>query len=263
MDFNLKDKRVLVAGASAGLGFATAQTLLAERAEVVINSRSDDNLQSAAAKLEQATGRRPSTVCGDLSDSGERNRVIDAVRATIGGVDILVSNTGGPPPGAFLDHSQEAFDNAAKLVLDSAVGLTRAFLPGMIKQKWGRLIYITSVGVLQPVDTLILSNTYRAAVTGFCKTVSNNYAQYGITANCVCPGYTATERLTELAEKLSAQSGTSAQEVLAGFAEITPARRLGQPDELAALITFLASDRAAYISGASIPVDGGLHKGLL
>ncbi|MBU0984473.1 MAG: SDR family oxidoreductase, partial [candidate division Zixibacteria bacterium] len=152
---------------------------------------------------------------------------------------------------------------AGRLVLDSAIGLTRAVLPGMIERSWGRLIYITSIGVLQPVDTLILSNTYRAGVTGFCKTVSNNYAKYGITANCVCPGYTATERLQNLAGNLARDSGRTKDQVFADIAAQIPTGRVGQPEELAALIAFLAGERAAYITGTSVAVDGGAHRGLL
>ena len=145
----------------------------------------------------------------------------------------------------------------------SATNLTRAALPSMIEKKWGRVIYITSVAVLQPIDNLILSNSYRAAVTGLCKTLSNNYAKHGVTFNTVCPGYTATERLDSLADSIAADSGLTRQDVFQQFANNTPSGRLGQPEELAALITFLASDRAAYITGSSIAVDGGLHRGLL
>ena len=265
MDFGLKDKRALVAGASAGLGFATAEALAAEGATVVINSRSEDRLKAAADKIEKATGVRPLLAAGDLASVEGREKVIAAVRSQMpgGAIDILISNTGGPPPGMFLDHAPDRFNEAAELVLDSAVNVTRAFLPDMMKQKWGRLIYITSVGVLQPVDTLILSNTYRAAVTGFCKTISNTYAEHNITANCVCPGYTATERLNDLAANLAKGSGQTAEQVMAFFASSCPAKRVGRPEELAAVVTFLASEQAAYITGASIPVDGGHHRSLL
>ncbi len=259
MDLGLKGKKALVTGASAGLGEAAATALAAEGVVLVINSRSESHLKAAAERIRKATGVAPIIAVGDLSIPGERASVIK----TSGDIDILVSNTGGPPPGAFLDHDPIRFEEAGRLLLDSAVNLTRAFLPGMMNRRWGRLIYITSVAVLQPVDTLILSNTYRAGVTGFCKTVSNTYGHYGITANCVCPGYTATERLNELAASLASKAGTTPQQVMDGFAASTAVKRVGRPDELAALIAFLAGERAAYITGASIPVDGGSHKGLL
>jgi 3-oxoacyl-[acyl-carrier protein] reductase len=265
MQTGLKGKRALVTGASAGLGAAAAMALASEGVELVINSRSRDKLQATADRIEQATGVKPGLAVGDLADQSERVKVILAAREQLrdGSLDILVSNTGGPPPGAFLDHSGEAWADAGKLLLDSAVGLTRAFLPGMLEQKWGRLIYITSIAVLQPVDELILSNAYRAGVTGFCKTVSNTYAGQGITVNCVCPGYTATERLINLAKRRAEQSGGTAEDVIREMAAEIPVGRIGKPEELAALIVFLASDNAAYITGTSIPVDGGLHKGLL
>jgi len=147
--------------------------------------------------------------------------------------------------------------------LFSAVNLTNAFIDNMIEQKWGRLIYITSIGVMQPVDDLILSNTFRAGVTGFCKTVSNNYAQYGITANCVCPGFTDTERLKELLKNRAEQADTTIEEIVKNISGTIPVNRLGQPDELASLITFLASDKAAYITGSSIAVDGGFNRALI
>jgi len=265
MDLGLKGKRVLVTGASAGLGAAAAMALAAEGAVVVINGRDLNRLEAAAKKIESRAGVKPGLAIGDVSKSPARVKVINATREQLrdGVVDILVSNTGGPPPGAFLDQSSEIWREAGQLLVDSAVSLTRAFLPGMIEQNWGRLIYITSVAVLQPVDDLILSNSYRAAVTGFCKTVSNNYAKHGITANCVCPGYTATERLLSLAESRAEAKGTTAKDELTAFAGQVPAGRLGRPEELAALVAFLASDQAAYITGSSIAVDGGTHRGLL
>jgi 3-oxoacyl-[acyl-carrier protein] reductase len=262
MDLGLKGKRALVTGASAGLGEAAATALAAEGVQLVINSRDSDRLHAAADRIGKATGNKPALAIGDLSQG--RDEVVRAARDHLQGgvVDILVSNTGGPPPGSFLEQSADLWDQAGSLLLDSAVGLTRAFLPGMVEQRWGRLIYITSIAVLQPVDALILSNSYRAAVTGFCKTLSNNYARHGVTANCVCPGYTITERLRNLAEHLAEQAGTTGEAILREMAEETSAQRVGRPEELAALITFLAGEPAAYITGVSIPVDGGLHKGL-
>jgi 3-oxoacyl-[acyl-carrier protein] reductase len=265
MDLGLKGKRALVTGASAGLGAAAAMALASEGVQVVINGRDQTRLEAAATKIQTATGVRPGLAIGDVSKSPDRVKVINAAKELLpyGAIDILVSNTGGPPAGAFLDHSGDVWREAGQLLMDSAIGLTRAFLPGMIEQKWGRLIYITSVAVLQPIDDLILSNSYRAAVTGFSKTVSNTYAKHGITANCVCPGYTATERLMSLAESRGKAAGITPQEAMQNFVNLVPARRLGRPDELASLVTFLSSDRAAYITGCSIPVDGGVYRGLI
>jgi 3-oxoacyl-[acyl-carrier protein] reductase len=263
MELGLNGRTALVTGASAGLGFAAALELAREGVDLIINSRAKDRINAAADRITKETGRRPTAIAVDISTKAGVSELLSKIKETGKRVEILVSNTGGPPPGQFLDLGPEQFDQAGQLLLDSAVELTRGFLPGMIKRKWGRLIYITSIAVLQPVDTLLLSNTYRAAITGFCKTVSNNYAVHGITANTVCPGYTATERLNDLAENLAKHSNRTPAEIMAGFAESTPARRIGKPDELAALITFLASERAAYITGCSIPVDGGSKRALI
>ncbi|MDH3890056.1 MAG: SDR family oxidoreductase [candidate division Zixibacteria bacterium] len=259
MDLNLNDRRVLVTGASTGLGAAAAQQLALEGATVYINGRDQARLDKAAETIAEATTVKPHTLIGDMSKPDDVERVV----AGVGDVDILVCNTGGPPPGQFLDMSAKQWNEAHDLLLGSATHLTRAALPSMIKNEWGRVIYITSVAVLQPIDNLILSNSYRSAVTGLCKTLSNNYAGHGVTFNTVCPGYTATERLSSLADSIAAEQNLSRHDVFQQFADNAPSGRLGQPDELAALITFLASDRAAYITGASIPVDGGLHRGLL
>lgn len=259
MELGLKGKRALVTGASSGLGAAAAMALAAEGVELYINSRNEGKLQATAQKILDKTGIRPKLFVGDVS----RGADIQRLDTEIDQVDILVSNAGGPPPGQFTDLPGEAWQEAADLVLVSAINLTKMVLDGMIRRKWGRLIYLTSIGVLQPIDDLILSNTYRAGVTGFCKTISNNYARNGITANCVCPGYTATERLAGIAASRSEQTGTPVEKIIEGFASVIPAGRIGKPEELAALITFLASDRAAYITGTSIPVDGGMMKSLI
>ncbi|MDH4158078.1 MAG: SDR family oxidoreductase [candidate division Zixibacteria bacterium] len=259
MDLQLKGKRALVTGASAGLGAAAALALAKEGVDVTINARGEEKLEKTANMILGETAVKPVLAPGDVA----RENDIDRILETAADVDILVVNSGGPPPGQFIDLALSQWGEAHRLLLASAIRLTRGVIDGMLERKWGRLIYITSIAVLQPVNDLILSNTYRAGVTGLCKTISNNYAVHGLTANCVCPGYTATERLQSLAQKRAEAASTTAEAELAAFAADVPAGRLGRPEELAALITFLASDRAAYITGVSIPVDGGLMRALI
>ncbi|UCD18418.1 MAG: SDR family oxidoreductase [Candidatus Zixiibacteriota bacterium] len=263
MDLELNGKTALVTGASSGLGFAAAQVLAEEGATLAINSRSEKNLRIAAEKIEVAAGSRPLTVAGDLAASETADRIVAQVSARLGTVDILVSNAGGPPAGTFLQHDKRIWRQAADLTLHSAIDLARAVIPAMQQKKWGRIVFITSVAVKQPVDNLIISNTLRAGLTGFAKSISNELASDGITINTVCPGYTMTERLKYLAQYLADQSGGTVEDVYRGWASEVPAGRLGRPEELAYLISFLASDRAAYITGTAIPVDGGHIKGLL
>ncbi len=261
MQLDIKGKCALVTGASGGLGAAIAMELASEGAELTINSRSEDNLNETADVIETATGNRPNIIAADLSDKKGLKSVVELIKA--GKFDILVSNTGGPPPGPFTEHDEDAFARANDLLLRSAVEMTRAALDGMIEREFGRFIYVTSVAVLQPVDSLILSNTYRSGLTAFCKTISNNYAKHGLTANTVCPGYTATERLSSLADNLAESGGTTKAKIMENFAASTAAGRVGEPEELAALVAFLASERASYITGCSIPVDGGANRSLL
>ncbi len=259
MDLKINGKRALVTGASSGLGLASATALAAEGAIVTINSRGEKRLVEAAKSIKEATGTEVRTVAGDISQPSDIRKIVEAA----GEVDILVSNCGGPPPGPFESHSEETWREAGELVLHSAINLTREVLPGMKERGWGRLIYITSIAVKQPVDDLIISNTYRAGLTGFIKTISNNYAKFGVTANSVCPGYTGTERLWHLAESRARESGVTPQEAMDAMGAGAPAGRVGKPEELGTLVAFLAGEPAAYISGAAIQVDGGLFKGLL
>lgn len=259
MDIGIRGKRALVTGASSGLGLASAMALAAEGVEVAINSRSRERLEEAARKIKEQTGVTATIAAGDIAKADE----IKKIARMAGDVDILVSNCGGPPPGPFLAHSEEVWRGGANLVLHSAIGLTHEVIEGMKGRGWGRLIYITSVAVLQPMDDLIISNTYRAGLTGFVKTIANTYARFGITANTVCPGYTATDRLWQLAERRAKDAGITPQEAMTQMGSGTPVGRVGRPEEFGAVVAFLAGMPAAYINGAAIPVDGGSHKGLL
>jgi 3-oxoacyl-[acyl-carrier protein] reductase len=190
-------------------------------------------------------------------------RVVEAGMREFGRIDILVTNAGGPPAGPFEQHSPEAWDRAVQLTLGSVLNLTRAVLPGMKERRWGRILNVTSIAVKQPVEGLILSNSVRAAVTGFARTLANEIAPWGITVNNVLPGYTRTERLDELAAANSKAKGISQEEARAAWEAQIPMGRLGEPREFAALVAFLASERASYITGTSITVDGGWVRSLL
>jgi len=263
MDLGIRGKRALVMAASAGLGFAAASALAEEGVRVAINSRSEENLNKAAGRIKEKTGYKPSIFPGDISIDGNAEKIVADVIMDLGGIDILVVNTGGPPAGPFVSHAKETWQKSSDLVMFSAINLIRAVIPGMLERKWGRIVIITSIAVKQPSDGLIISNTLRAGLTGFAKTISNEYAKSGITVNTVCPGYTKTERLQELAKTKSKMFGKTEDDIYNEWISTTPAGRLGKPEELAALITFLSSEKAAFITGTSILVDGGNYKGLL
>lgn len=255
MDLGLKDKVAFVAASSQGLGKAVALELAKEGAKVIINGRKRDSLEKTKQEIKQQANSEVLAVVGDLSVSDDRKRIIDEALKAYGSVDILVTNTGGPPSGKFESFKEEDWDNAYKTLLASAVGLINGFLPGMKEKHWGRIIAITSQAVKQPVNNLILSNSVRASVAGLIKTLSNEVAQYAVTVNSVMPGYTETDRLKHLTES-NPSFETSAK------AEI-PLGRFGKPEEFAAAVTFLASERASFITGVSLAVDGGWVKSLL
>ena len=187
---------------------------------------------------------------------------MDEARAALGRIDILVTNTGGPPSGPFEAHSDEVWKAAIANNLESVVRLVRAVLPEMKERRWGRIVNVTSISVKQPVGGLILSNSLRAAVTGFAKTISNEAAPFGVTCNCVLPGYTRTERLVDLAEENASRSGGTVEGVYDRWAEEIPMGRLGEPEEIGAMACYLCSEKAAYVTGQSVAVDGGWIKGL-
>jgi 3-oxoacyl-[acyl-carrier protein] reductase len=263
MDLGLRGRIALVAASSRGLGRAIAEELAEAGADLVMCARGEDALREAASHIERTSGVRVLALPADLADPSAVDRVIDEAMRAFGRVDVLVTNTGGPPAGPFESHSREAWDEAVRQNLGSVLNLTRPVLAGMKERRWGRIVNVTSIAVKQPVENLILSNSVRAAVTGFARTLANEVAEFGITVNNVLPGYTRTARVDELAAKMAAARGTSAGDAFAKWEAEIPMRRLGEPREFAALVAFLASDRASYITGTSIPVDGGWIKALL
>jgi len=262
MQLGLEGKVALVAAASKGLGRAIAAELATEGAMVSMCARDGTALERARREIEALTGRQPLAISADVSRPDDVARFVDTTLARLGRVDILVTNAGGPPAGPFESHDAAAWERAFRLTLASAVELARRVLPGMKERRWGRIVNVTSIAVKQPVDNLILSNSLRAAVTGFARTLANEVARFGITVNNVLPGYTRTERVESLAQARSAQEGITVDAVRADLERQIPAGRLGEPEELAALTAFLASERAAYITAQSIAVDGGWIRSL-
>ena len=263
MDLGLKGKTALVAASSKGLGRAVAEELAAEGCDLVMCARGKEALEEAATAIRAASKRKVVALAADLSNPDDVARVADTALRDLGRVDILVNNGGGPPAGPFESHSVETWAAAVQQTLLSTVALTRAVLPGMKERRWGRIVNITSIAVKQPVDNLILSNSVRAAVTGFARTLANEVASFGITVNNVMPGYTRTDRVTSLAAKNAELRKTTAEEQLAIFEKTIPMGRLGEPREFGAMVAFLCSERASYTTGASIPVDGGWIRALL
>ena len=254
MDLGLKKKTAFIAASSQGLGKAVAIELAQEAANVIINGRHKENLERTKSEIEAKTNKKVIALSGDLSVPEQREQIIASALQAHNGIDILVTNSGGPPAGKFEGFKQEDWDKAYHQLLTSTVGLVNGFLPGMKQRKWGRIIAITSMAVKQPINNLVLSNSVRASVVGLIKTLSNELAQYNITVNNVMPGYTETERLKELIE--TTPSFASAKSEI-------PMGRFGKPEEFAAAVAFLASERASFITGVSLAVDGGWMKGLL
>jgi 3-oxoacyl-[acyl-carrier protein] reductase len=263
MDLGLRDKGALVAASSRGLGKAIAYELSQEGARVAICARGQEGLEATADEIHQATGAEVFPVVADVSRSDDCQRLVESVQEHFGAVDILVTNAGGPPAGYLLDLQEQDWHAAVELTLMSAVRLIGLVVPSMQERRWGRIINMTSISVKQPIEDLILSNSIRAAVVGMAKTIATQFAAEGVTVNSICPTYTLTERVRNLARARAEREGISYDEVLDAYRNQVPARRLGQPEEIAALVAFLASERAAFITGTTIQVDGGAYRGLL
>jgi 3-oxoacyl-[acyl-carrier protein] reductase len=263
MDLGLRGKVALVSASSKGLGRAIAEELAAEGTNLVMCARGGDTLRQTAESIRKSTGVTVVEIAADVSEQAGIDRVAGTALDKFGKVDVLVTNSGGPPSGAFDSFTPEVWEQATRLLLMSAVGLTRAVLPGMKEQRWGRILNVTSIAVKQPIDGLMLSNSLRAAVTGFARSLANEVAGLNITVNNILPGYTRTDRVEQLARATGEKTGTSAADAFAKWEREIPMGRLGEPREFAALAAFLASERASYITGTSIAVDGGWIRSLI
>ena len=262
MDSGLKNKVAIVAGASQGIGRAAAAALSQEGARVVICSRKIETLQQAAAEINAGKGGEVVAHAADVTDARAVAGLVKTAADRFGRVDICVANAGGPPPKNFLNSSADDWHKAFELNFMSVVHLAREALPLMRKQKWGRFITITSTSVRQAIPDLILSNAVRPAVVGLVKSLALEFGKDGITVNNVAPGYTTTERLGDLAASRARAAGISEKEIYDRWAAEVPMRRLGKPEEIADAIVWLASERASYVTGQTLVVDGGIYKGM-
>jgi len=262
MDLGITGKVALVTAASRGLGYAAALRLSREGAGVAICSRTEEKIQLAKEEIARETEGEVFAATCDVTDKEQVSRLVGQVADEFGSIDILVTNAGGPAAGLAADFTPDDYRTAVELNLMSTIELCYQVLPQMKANKWGRIVAITSVAARQPIEHLILSNTARAGVLGFMKTLSAQVAPDGVTVNSVCPGYTKTERIVELSE-MFAQSGQGTVEEFYRNIEVdVPMGRMGTPEEFANVVAFLASDCASYITGVALPIDGGWTKGL-
>jgi 3-oxoacyl-[acyl-carrier protein] reductase len=236
--------------------------LAAEGARVAINARNEEQLQNTADEIQSATGAEVLAIAGDVTNEDDVGRLVSETRSKFGSVDILVPNAGGPPAGFFDDFNAQHYREAVELNLISTINLCREAVSHMRERGWGRIVAITSIAAKQPVENLILSNTARAGVLGFMKSLSQQIAADGITVNTVCPGYHLTERLKSLSSSIAKNEGVSVEDVYARWAASTPMKRIGDPREFAAVVAFLCSERASYLTGTVIQVDGGAYRAL-
>jgi len=262
MNLGLKDRVALVAASSQGIGLAAAEAFAAEGCRVAMCARNQQTLQAAASKIKKQYSVNVLAEAFDVTDAGSVSRFVAAVAKEFGSVDICVTNAGGPPAKGFLAATLEEWQRALELNFLSTVYFAREVIPHMQKRHWGRIITLTSITTKQPVADLVLSNAVRAAVVGLVKSLANEFGRDGILVNNVGPGFTATDRLKELASARASSSGKSEREIFDGWASDAPLKRLGEPHEVAETIVWLASERASYITGQTVLVDGGLYKGL-
>ncbi|MEM7499045.1 MAG: SDR family oxidoreductase [Pseudomonadota bacterium] len=261
MDLGLSGKRALVLASSRGLGRAIAEALAAEGAHVLLAGRSAEKLEAVAAGIHE-NGGKADIALADLSDPRATDAVETAVAETFGGIDILVNNTGGPPPGRMVDADPAVMATQFDTMVMRVVEITARLLPAMRQQQWGRIITIGSSGVIQPLTNLGLSNALRASLVGWSKSLSNDLAAEGITVNMLLPGRIHTERVDELDAAAAKRTGKSMDETRAAAMLAIPAGRYGTPAEFAAVAAFLASEQASYVTGSQIRVDGGAIRSI-
>jgi 3-oxoacyl-[acyl-carrier protein] reductase len=262
MDLGLKNRVALVAASSQGIGLATAHAFAAEGCVVAMCGRNAQTLRAAADQVKAQHRAEVVAEAMDVTDPAAVHDFVASVAAKFGAVDICVTNAGGPPAKGFLSASLEDWQSALAANFLSTVYFAREVIPHMQRKRWGRIVTITSITTKQPVADLVLSNAVRAAVVGLVKSLANEFGKDGILVNNVGPGFTATDRLKELAQARSASSGKAQQEIFDAWAADAPVKRLGEPREVAETIVWLASERASYVTGQTVLVDGGMYKGL-
>jgi len=255
MNIELDGKLALVTASSKGIGFGVAKVMAESGADVTLLSRSRENLESARKKIRDGGGNA-SYVVADLSKSDDLKRAVDEIN-DMGRVDIFFFSTGGPKPGYFMEMDMDDWHEAADILLYPATYLTKAMLPGMMKNRWGRIIYSTSVAIKEPISNIVLSNVVRVTMAGLVRSLAKEVGKDGITVNGIMPGLIETDRMIRLADDRAKREGKSVEEALEEYAESIPAGRLGTAEEIGYLAAFLSSENAAYINGAMIPVDGG------
>jgi 3-oxoacyl-[acyl-carrier protein] reductase len=260
MNLGIKDKSALVTASSRGLGKAIALQLSREGAKVAICARGEGELFLAKKEIEERAGGQVIAQAADVTEKAQVKKLVQHVIDKFGTIDILICNAGGPPPGMAEDFGLDDYLKALELNLLSTVDLCYQASPHMKKQKWGRIVNLTSVSAKQPIETLILSNTARAGVLGFSKSLSNQLAPFGITVNAVCPGYTRTERVENLAKAFEEAGKGSVQDFFQNIEKIIPMGRFGRPYEIASAVIFLCSEAASYITGVALQIDGGFVK---
>jgi 3-oxoacyl-[acyl-carrier protein] reductase len=262
MDFKIKDKIALVTAATRGLGRGCAEQLAAEGCRIAICSRNEVEAKKAAREISNATHAKVSGFRADMGRPEDIANLIKAVQSDLGDPDILVANAGGPAPGTFATTPLEEYEKGINLNLMSAVRLIHGLVPAMKQKQWGRIIAITSISVKQPISNLLLSNTARAGLTGFLKTVSTELAPDNITVNAILPGLHKTSRVDQLARHRAEQENKTSEQILQEMMNDIPSKTMGDPSDFGAMAAFLASDQAKYISGQSILLDGGNFPGL-
>ena len=262
MNTGLKDRVAIVAAASQGLGRATAEALAAEGTRLAICSRNEKTLQAAAAALREKFKIDVFCQALDVTDEKGVRRFVEAVAQKFGRIDVCVTNAGGPPTKGFLATTSDEWHKAFEMNLLSTIHFVRESLPHMQRAHWGRVIAITSMAVKQPLPDLIYSNTIRSGVVGLMRSLANEFGSDGITFNNVAPGFTATDRLKDIAHHRAQQAGLETKDIVARWAKETSAGRIAQPAEVADAIVFLASERASMVTGQTLLVDGGSYKGV-
>lgn len=261
MDLGLKGRRALVCAASKGLGLATAMSLAREGADLIICSRQEAEIAETARQITASFGVRVVALAADLSTPAGAEALARRAEEAFGGIDVLVNNVGGPAPSAAASTDTAAWQRGFEQVFLSAATVTRLLIPGMKERGFGRVITITSTSVVEPIDHLVVSTAMRAAVTGFSRTLASEVAPHGITVNTVMPGVLHTGRIEQLRRAKAEREGSSLEAEMAKTAKAIPMGRLGQPEELGDLVAFLASEKASYLTGLNVAVDGGLRRG--